>query len=119
MDWTKWPNFHQRELACKCCQQVLVQPVMMDSLQALRQRIGYPLRINSGYRCPKHNKAVGSVSTNHTGGWAADILCKSGGLRYDILSEAPRLGFTRIGIHGEFIHLDMNPNMPAKIAWFY
>lgn len=121
MDWTRWPDFPKHEMTCKCgeCGLALMQPHVMDSLQVLRTRIGRPLGISSGYRCPKHNKAVRSTSTNHTGGWAVDIKCKAGGLRYDVLSEAPRLGFTRIGIHNDFIHLDMNPNMPQKIVWFY
>lgn len=43
-------------------------------LQPLRDYIGEPLTINSGYRCPALNRAVGGVSNSqHMTGEAADI----------------------------------------------
>lgn len=42
-------------------------------LQPLREAWGKPIRITSGYRCSKLNKAVGGVGTSaHLYGWAAD-----------------------------------------------
>lgn len=42
-------------------------------LQPIRDKFG-PIKITSGYRCPKLNKIVGGVATsNHTKGCAADI----------------------------------------------
>jgi hypothetical protein len=46
-------------------------------LQPLRDRFG-PIRINSGYRCPELNEAVGGVqSSQHMRGEAADIYLPS------------------------------------------
>ncbi len=43
-------------------------------LEMLRERVGGPIIINSGYRSPEVNKAVGGVATrNHLTGCAADI----------------------------------------------
>lgn len=43
-------------------------------LEMLRERAGGPIIINSGYRSPEVNKAVGGVATsNHLTGCAADI----------------------------------------------
>ena len=43
-------------------------------LEMLRERAGGPIIINSGYRSPEVNKAVGGVATsNHLMGCAADI----------------------------------------------
>lgn len=43
-------------------------------LQPLREAIGEPLTISSGYRCPALNKAVGGVcNSQHVAGQAADI----------------------------------------------
>tara|TARA_Y100000588_G_C14207624_1_gene905297 strand:- start:417 stop:872 length:456 start_codon:yes stop_codon:yes gene_type:complete len=43
-------------------------------LQPVRNHFAKPVVINSGYRCPKLNKAVGSSSkSQHTKGEAADI----------------------------------------------
>ena len=43
-------------------------------LQPLRDIYGKPIRINSGYRCPELNKAVGGVATSqHCKGEASDL----------------------------------------------
>ena len=43
-------------------------------LDPLRKAWGKPIRVNSGYRCPALNKAVGGVPTSqHMRGEAADI----------------------------------------------
>ena len=50
--------------------QVLCEKV----LQPIRDHFARPVVINSGYRCPKLNKAIGSSSkSQHTKGEAADI----------------------------------------------
>ena len=43
-------------------------------LDPLRARWGKPLKVNSGYRCPRLNAAVGGVITSqHTKGEAVDV----------------------------------------------
>lgn len=43
-------------------------------LEPLRSKVGIPIRINSGYRCERLNRAVGGVSNSyHLQGCAADI----------------------------------------------
>lgn len=50
-------------------------------LQPLRDAMGEPIKIGSGYRCTKLNKAVGGVSNSqHIKGEAAD-LCIDGDLK--------------------------------------
>ena len=47
----------------------------IERLDDIRQRYGSPIRINSGYRCPELNKAVGGVSNSqHCKGQAADLF---------------------------------------------
>lgn len=44
------------------------------TLQPLRDKLGVPVHVNSGYRCPELNKAVGGVPTSqHQKGEAADL----------------------------------------------
>ena len=51
-----------------------VKALVDEVLQPLRDAWGEPLAINSGYRCPEANKAVGGVPTSqHTKGEAADV----------------------------------------------
>lgn len=47
---------------------------IMDQLDTIREGYGKPIVINSGYRCPELNKAVGGVSNSyHQKGLAVDI----------------------------------------------
>ena len=47
---------------------------LIDFLNPMREAWGSPIIINSGYRCPELNKAVGGSKTSvHMKGWAADI----------------------------------------------
>lgn len=47
-------------------------------LDPLRERYGKPIYVNSGYRCPALNKAVGgSKTSSHQYGLAADITAGS------------------------------------------
>ena len=50
---------------------------MRNGNEEMRNEVGeYPIIINSGFRSPEVNKAVGGVSTsNHLTGCAADIRC--------------------------------------------
>lgn len=48
-------------------------------LDPLREAWGSPIIVNSGYRCPSLNKAVGgSKTSSHMSGWAVDIVPKNG-----------------------------------------
>lgn len=47
-----------------------------EVLDPLRAQYGKPIKVNSGYRCPLKNKAVGGVAhSQHLLGEAADIRC--------------------------------------------
>ena len=48
-------------------------------LDPLREAWGSPIIINSGYRCPILNKAVGgSKTSSHMSGWSVDMRPKNG-----------------------------------------
>ena len=49
---------------------------LADYLDGIREKLGKPILINSGYRSPILNKAVGGVANSqHLKGLAADIVC--------------------------------------------
>lgn len=51
-----------------------LQKLAITVLEPLRVAWGAPIKVSSGYRCPKLNAAVGSKSTSqHVKGQAADI----------------------------------------------
>ena len=69
------PQFFQpKEFRCPCCHKGLVASHLVFFLDQLRRAWGGPIQVNSGWRCPKHNKEVGGAqSSRHLIGCAADI----------------------------------------------
>lgn len=69
--------FNANEFACKHCGQLPnegIDPNLIKILDETRERLGVPLIISSGYRCPTHNANIGGASQSyHTKGKAADI----------------------------------------------
>lgn len=50
---------------------------LAKNLQVLRDELGAPISINSGYRSPSHNKMVGGATkSTHLYGQGADIVVK-------------------------------------------
>lgn len=97
-------HFSAAEMRCRCggSHDTKVDTVLIEKLEKLRERLGCSkIIINSGYRCPAHDKNVGgSGSGQHTMGTAADIVCYDG--RGKVISSkivccaAQELGFTGI-----------------------
>ena len=55
--------FSERELTCRCgCGDVEMDPVLLDKLDDLRERIGVPLFLTSAKRCEEHNRQVGGTA---------------------------------------------------------
>ena len=55
-----------------------LQQLVANVLDPLRETYGRPIYVNSGYRCPALNRAVGGVpSSQHLTGEAADITAGS------------------------------------------
>jgi hypothetical protein len=89
----------------------------LRSIDFARDCAGVPFRINSGYRCPKHNREVGSTSLNHVSGKAADISCTTGPVRMKIIAGLIQAGFHRIGIAKTFVHADSMDEVES--LWLY
>jgi uncharacterized protein YcbK (DUF882 family) len=100
-------NFQLREFASKCgSHQVLIHPMLLVALQAIRDEYGAPISITSGYRTPNHNASVGGAPNSlHTLGMAADV---TGDDIDKIASIASELGLVfRIYPEKNFVHLDV------------
>lgn len=109
-EWAKTKHFKPAEFACKCgCGNQIVHPELVRLLERLRARVLKPIHIDSGYRCRKHNKAVGGVKNSmHLVGKAADIAGR--GITTERLAAlAEDVGFNGIGIYEakNFVHVDI------------
>ena len=81
-----------------------VKALVLEVLQPLRDAWKRPLHVNSGYRCPKLNKAVGGVPTSqHTKGEAADIRCGSP-LKLAQLAHDLGLPYDQMILYPTFVH---------------
>ena len=118
--------FSADDWRCKHCGENHTDPKHMARIDELRRRVGFPIVLSSGYRCPVHNQAVSSTGPNgpHTRG-ASDLLVDR--LKaYIVLRVAFEMGFTGIGVKGHgpsrFVHLDDLPNdegQPRPTVWSY
>ena len=103
-------NFNEREFACKHCGQVHVESELVTKLQALRDALGRPITVTSGYRCPVHNRNIGGATqSRHMQGQAADLVV-TGVSPAAVAQAAERVGFGGIGIYKSgFTHVDIGP----------
>ena len=119
-DWKKVKYFKKYEFVCPCCKREEMSEELVFKLDLLRELVGKPLIVTSGFRCEKYNKKIGGAENSaHLRGWAVDIYCKSNILRFKILKYALLLGFQRIGIGKDFIHLDIDLSLPHPQIWLY
>lgn len=107
-DKWRWPDFTPSEIACRGTGKLLVDERAMDLLQELRNRIGKPMHVNSGYRSPEHNRAVGgATNSKHMQGIAFDVRM-SGHDPQVFMATARDVGFKGIGEYPVlgFCHID-------------
>lgn len=116
----QYEHFTPDEFKCPCCGRVHMGEGFMDRLESARRVAGVPFRINSGWRCESHNKAVGgSATSSHLLGLAADIACADSRTRWQIVTALIGMGFKRIGVADSFIHVDSDPAKAAEVIWTY
>lgn len=89
------------------------------NLQIIRDSIGIPISINSGYRSPEHNKAVGGASkSQHLTGKAADLKTR---MKPSILHKfilglinEGKISEGGVGLYNSFVHYDIRG---TKARW--
>jgi uncharacterized protein YcbK (DUF882 family) len=110
----KW--FKEQELCCKCCGQLPpfarenIEALVCEVLDPAREKLGSPIVVNSGYRCPKHNKEVGgATNSQHLLGQAADIRFQVSGFKIQDLAKA-------IVENGKYDQLILYPTF-VHVSW--
>ena len=96
-----------------------IKALVDNLLQPLRDAWGAPLFINSGYRSPELNKAVGGVATSmHTKGQAADVGCSN---PYELAKLVKKLNlqFDQMGLYDTFVHLSYRADGENRGQIFY
>lgn len=101
-------HFKVKEFACKDGTDIIkIDDDLLEILESLRQKLGKPIKIISGYRTKEYNKKCGGAyNSYHLLGKAADI-------RIDTMDPilvglyAASLGAKGIGIYKDFTHIDV------------
>ena len=118
-------NFSKAEFDCKCgCEmpkEVLINiQKLANQLQILRNKVGVSVKINSAYRCIKHNKSIGGVSNSqHVLGKASDVVINGfkASKTFDLISELINDGNMLqggLGAYNSFTHYDTRK---TKARW--
>lgn len=118
-------NFSKKEFDCKCgCEMPLdvlynIQK-LANQLQIIRTLTGQSIKINSGYRCKKHNNLIGgSKNSQHILGKASDIVIRdiSPNNLTDLIDELISKGKILqggLGRYNTFTHYDIRKR---KARW--
>ena len=119
--------FTVKEFDCLCGQEVCPARSLgphldlIRRLNRLREGLGRPVIITSGVRCPEWNsRQGGKPDSAHLTGMAADLSCSGSDRRWQMLEVILKQDlFVRVGIGDTFIHVDMDPDKPQRVAWVY
>ena len=88
-------------------------------LEEVRAALGNkPMRINSGYRSPKLNRAVGGARLSaHMAGYAADFVCPDFGSPLKIVKALAATGiqFDKLIQEGTWVHISFAPEARRQL----
>jgi len=94
--------------------------VLISKLQIMKDYLGMPIKIRSGFRTKLHNARVGGkVNSEHLTGEGVDVICLGSEERFYMLQAAAYAGFDRIGVKGDMIHLGVSTTLPTPRFWLY
>ncbi len=92
--------------------------ILAMGLEKVRALLGAPLSIDSGYRCPALNKAVGGVPDSaHVQGYAADFICPAYGSPLMIARAIADSGidFDQVIQEGTWVHVSFDPRLRRQL----
>jgi len=112
------------EFQCKCtepdCTWSVIHHELISGWNALRKQHGKPLRVNSGFRCQKHNskpEIKGVPTSRHSSGMAIDIFI--GDLnpvdKALIIKRAKEI-FYFVKVYPVFIHCQVEPDTEMHLG---
>ena len=84
-----------------------IEALVEAVLDPAREKFGKPITVNSGYRCPRHNAAVGGVpNSQHMRGEAADVSAGSAQASREVGKIIEQLGkFDQLIYYPTFVHV--------------
>lgn len=87
---------------------------LAKTLEKVRDVLGHPMTITSGYRNPELNRGIGgAIKSAHLQGYAADFICWGFGSPSQIVRAAKKAGikYDQIITEGKWVHISIDPRM--------
>lgn len=92
-------------------------------LQPLRDKVGHPLHINSGYRCPDLNRQIigSSPTSQHVKGEAADVAADDPYQLASVIRCTPEIWqeIDQMILYPDFVHLSHHKGGPQRRQIIY
>lgn len=118
-------NFNSREFRCGLshgcsCTTTLIDTLLVEYVQQIRDYFGAEVEITSGYRCDSYNRRIGGATgSRHSRGQACDIVVRGVAPRR-VAAYAEYIGVKGIGLYetandGYFVHIDTRT---TKSFWY-
>lgn len=91
--------------------------LMLDKARGLGNA---PYVITSGFRTAAQNEALTESvkDSSHLTGNAVDLKCDDSTSRFLMLKDLIQVGFNRIGVYENHIHVDNSPSLPPNVCWY-
>lgn len=89
--------------------------ILTAGLEEIRELLGRPVHISSGYRCPELNKAIGGApNSQHMSGNAADFICPRFGRPVEICHRivASAIEFDQLILEYSWVHVSFVESQP-------
>lgn len=109
-----------------------LQTELVDFIDEVRYRVGFAMKVNSGYREASYNKKIGgALNSSHITRWAVDIAVKNTSQADSIIRacyevEKEKYGKKRLQIgvkckSGEsgYVHIGLDPERSSGVLWTY
>lgn len=96
-----------------------IKALVINILQPLRDHLGVPININSGYRCLKLNELVGGKPTSqHAQGEACDFTVEDyKPIEIARLIVELKLPFDQLGVYDSFIHVSYSSRERGQVFY--
>lgn len=94
--------------------------VLIPGMQAVRDLLGVPVLVSSGYRCPALNAAVrGAPASQHVTGHACDFTAPAFGsprvVAQFLVDRMARLRFDQLILEGTWVHVSFAPRPRSEV----
>lgn len=94
-----------------------IRTSLASGMERVRNLLGVPVQITSGYRSPEVNAAVGGASSSqHVQGLAADFIAPDFGtpraIAQKLMAHQPDLRFDQLIFEGSWVHVSFTSDRP-------